>query len=180
MNAAIGVAFAGVFVAGLGLVVTYVNGHADRRHTRQLAHDERLFARRSDVYVDLLNFVFRQRDVVARTYRMLEAPGMPGPPPDLPEDEVRLLEARLVAYRSPDTFAVLESVNAKLQEFRYEVETLRALERAGQGREPGTDYWKHHQQLQQVKSAIGVRIQALADQVAAELTKQPGSARGLM
>ena len=59
---ALDVAFAGVVVTGLGLVLGALNARADRRHARELALGERLFARRGDVYVDLLASVYERME----------------------------------------------------------------------------------------------------------------------
>jgi hypothetical protein len=96
-------AFAAVVVTGFGLLVTLVNGRADRRHTRQLAQDERLFAKRGEVYVDLLMYGTRTMLKAMHTWPDFEPVPASKPPETIfsPLEELRL-EARIAAFASSE------------------------------------------------------------------------------
>ena len=100
---ALDVAFAGVFVTGIGIVLGYLAGRADRRHARQLAHDEWLRIRRGDLYVDLLDYVYR---TVAHVDHYSASQGKVAPS----NDEARRMQARLTAYGSPEVAAAAMEV----------------------------------------------------------------------
>jgi hypothetical protein len=84
---ALDVALAGIALTALSVVIGYVDRRADRRSARQLAHDERLSIRRADLYVDLLEYVYRN---VAHVDHYNVSQGKVAPS----EDEARRLQAR--------------------------------------------------------------------------------------
>jgi hypothetical protein len=105
---ALDVAFAGIVLTALSIVIGYVDRRADRRHARELAHDEWLSVRRGDLYVDLLDYVYR---MVAHVDHYSASQGKAAPS----NDEARRMQARLTAYGSPEVAAAaLEVIRGSL------------------------------------------------------------------
>ena len=100
---ALDVAIAGIALTALSIVIGYVDRRADRRHARVLAHDEWLSIRRGDLYVDLLDFVYR---TFAHADHYSVSQGKVAPS----EDEARRIQARLTAYGSPEVAAAAMDV----------------------------------------------------------------------
>jgi hypothetical protein len=93
------IAFAGIVsgaVVGVTApIVAWLIARANRGHERQLAHQARVFQQRGDVYVDLLEYCYREA-------RAIERMGI-GEEPDASEPteaEVERLSARVSAFGS--------------------------------------------------------------------------------
>lgn len=165
------VAFAGVVATGaigvFGLFVALVNGRADRRHARQLAQDERLFARRSEVYEELLALTRLTMLAIQRTYPFMTV-GEPEAPPDPPDDaEYSRLMARVAAFGSPTVLAALDDFQRKTNEFGAEALVQRRVEARPGGE---ADYPRMHR----VREEAAELLEVLERRVREELTT-PGA-----
>jgi hypothetical protein len=169
---ALDVAFAGVVIAGLGLFLTALNARSDRRHAKELAHGERLFVRRGDVYVDLLASVYERMELIDRLYLLVEK-GSPAPDEvDIhrtPQGQMRLLQARLIACRSRTVAEAWDRVVEQTREFLVKAETLRTLHERGAGKFLIADEYK---KLGTVRDELWERVHFLEDRIADELTRR--------
>jgi hypothetical protein len=173
---AIDVAFVGIlttFVAGLaGLLVTLVNGRADRRHARRLARDERLFEKRSAVYEDLLTNAEREKAAMERTYPFFVEGGSPPKLPEpLSDEEWWRLRARVAAFGSEPVRAAVDAYRKKAAAFFAQARTFRAME--AQGRDVRPDAYVESDRVRREAHAL---LEALASAVRGELAS-PDAAR---
>jgi hypothetical protein len=122
-----GVLSGAVGVVG-GFVFAYVNGKAERLHSRHLALSTRLHEQRLAAYVDIGTFLERQylyvRDV-AFSYQMTPVP-RPDPPEPLSVDDWTTIMGRAKVSSSPE---VREALNAVMNT-SYELETAIATRMA--------------------------------------------------
>jgi hypothetical protein len=145
---ALDVAFASAIVAALAAVssplVAWSIARATRDHERTLSREARNYEARREVYLELLLYCQRKAEA-------LEAYLAGDEPPDYPPDEeMRLLKARVSLYCSEEVLALMEEFDAaSLEAFKTRpgdgseppeehesahartVETLRELERTG-------------------------------------------------
>ena len=167
---ALDVAFAGVlttFLLGVvGFVVTLVAGHADRRHARRLAHEERLFEKRSVVYEDLLANAEREKAAMERTYPFFteggSAPALPDP---LSEEEWLRLRARLGAFASETVQNAADEYRKKGIAFFAQARSFRAME--AQGRDTRPDAYVESDRVRREAAEL---LERLATAVRDELT----------
>jgi hypothetical protein len=126
----------GTAVAISGLWFTARNAAAERKARRQLAEEERQhhadreraarnYEVRRDVYVDLLEMVFRAEETVARTEPV--AGPVPAPPEPIPQDEYRRLMARAAALGSSAVMEILGRYAHATSGFHFQVSTVRAM-----------------------------------------------------
>jgi hypothetical protein len=71
---------------------------AEREHTRQLAHDQRVFAGRSKAYQETLRHLHQRWFFIVRTHPVA-GPARPAPPPPT-DDELVAVEALIGAFGS--------------------------------------------------------------------------------
>jgi hypothetical protein len=166
----IDVAFAAVVVTGVGIPATLVNGRADRRHTRQLAHDARIFESRKELYVEILMYGHRTMLNAQHTWPLIE-PVFPRPPEVIlsPIEELRL-EARIAALASSDVQKALRDFGIRQRAFfdyASEVEAERA-------REPGAR--PDRAKLDRLRDAVTEGYNAIVELIRAELKTPTGSA----
>jgi hypothetical protein len=124
-------ALAGVVVAGLAAIASpfasLMVARARNEHESRQAATERRQRRRETAYREVVPYLLRTRDAVARTEPMWRRDGDPGPPDALPEDELRRLEAEATLYGSPAVLDLLLSLAALGRSFSANVEVYRAM-----------------------------------------------------
>jgi hypothetical protein len=138
------IALASVLTSGVvglsGLGFGLWNGSEDRKarsqdardeqeHQRKLGREQRIFDRRSDVYVSLLTNLEREVSSAERIYPLMGP--APAPPTALNEDEWMALKASIRAFGSREVQLLLGEFNAVVSEFAGAWRACETLEKAG-------------------------------------------------
>jgi hypothetical protein len=123
------VALAGVGLAGWELHQRRTLAREDRQHQRQLAHDERTYVDRRDMYLELLRYASRMDMVAKRTGPWFGLKDMPPPPQSSMSDDERVeLDARVQAFGSDQVHTALSLLEGRFQAFMAAHTMVAALE----------------------------------------------------
>jgi len=135
-------ALAGVVVAGLAAVASpfasLMIAKARNDHEVRLAASERRQRRRETAYGELVPYLIRTRDSVARTEPMWERTGDPGPPEQMTEDELRRIETEVALHGSAAVLDRLQALAGLGRSFALKVEIYRDV-RSGRSPEPAPE-----------------------------------------
>jgi hypothetical protein len=161
------VAFAGVVSAGLvgvlAPVMAWLVARANQQHERKLARDERVYARRSVVYEDLIAYLQRSMLVIHRTHPII---GPQPPPPEPPgEEELIRLQARVAAFGSEDVVDRLAESTRRRTSFHahaFAYEQMRAHAR---------DTMQSRLDMDEARERAGQQLMEIERRVRDELTQ---------
>jgi hypothetical protein len=178
MTAADWIAIGSLIVTGIATYLTYRTGKDAREDAPTLATETRdaqsadarrtrLFDARKALYVELLQYAFRSEDSVDRTEPMISWEGMPSPPVDPPEEDLRALNARTAAFGSANVLASLARLKEAMQKFDKAVFMLRSERGALMRPEEMAQYLND---LEDRRRDVKARIKELLAIANAELT----------
>jgi hypothetical protein len=101
----------------------------ERQHQRKLGRQQRIYDRRSDVYVSLLTNLERETASAERIYPLMEP--APSPPKPLNDDEWMALKASIAAFGSEAVQALVADFNRVVVTFAQAWRACQTLEQAG-------------------------------------------------
>ncbi len=154
-------ALAAVVAAVASPISAWLTARGRNRHERQVAHDQRVFERRCDVYEEAITDVQRIFTVVRANYDLLLEVAFPVDPPEMTTSDITSTAGRYLVFGSPGF----------LREFsRYRDVATRFLEEA----------LAHHEKRangQALTDQERVRLSGMFDEVAASRDKVAEAAR---
>lgn len=145
----------------IATIVTALNARADRRHSRQLAHDGRVFDSRRDSYREAVKHLQLLDRWMQLTEPIATFPGMPTPP-TLPNDEAEGQDrlANITVFASRDVYDTIEACTKTFSAFRMHLNTKRAIRAQVGGSNPET-----HPQV----AEVAVQMVSLRDKYHSQL-----------
>jgi|1186.fasta_scaffold34907_2 hypothetical protein len=158
------ISLAGVGVAALATLASWLNSGSQRAHDRDMAHDSRVFEARQTIYQDLLAYAHTHVLIVARTEPMMGFKGEP-PPPSFPaESETLNLQARVLAFGSSEVEKAVDAFHTSLHKFHAKVGTLRYYREHPEAGETAT--WE---ELEECRADVTEAVKTLNRAVAHDL-----------
>jgi hypothetical protein len=161
-------AFATVLTTGtlgiVGFLTTFFNGRADRRHTRRLAQDARLFESRVSVYEEVLAQANRDMLTMDRTYPMIGP--QPEPPAPAADEDWTRLSARISALGSDDVRTALQAFMETANGFAAQAKVFRMMEAQHRKAEP-----ENYVEIDVIRKEARRLLNVLATRINEELTK---------
>jgi hypothetical protein len=139
----------------------------EREHLERMARIERVQPRRAETYLELLALLNHVMEIVDRTQPIIEP--MPAPPDPPDEERLRMNQARIGAFGSPEVKEILRRWAQKRVEFFIDADMLRRdRERPGGRSTDETEWWrKVHAKREELRELA----RELEDRVNAELAE---------
>jgi len=140
----------------------------------EMARRARIQANRQETYVDILEQTFRIQDLVDRTAPTFKMSGDPDPPPPMPDDALRRLNARTAAFGSRDMLDSLKAYMGLVREWSAAAWMLENMRTTGAAltQSPSAknlvDYWR---ELEEKRTAVRAAFAELSELANRELTE---------
>lgn len=165
-------ALASVIVAGIAAVSSPVSNQLIARarngHERRQAAIERRQRRLEPTYRELIPYLLRLRDTVARTEPFLKWEGEPGPPEPLGEDDLRRIETEVALNGSHAILERLQAIVALSRTFYANVGYYRDM-KAGRAPETAGDTRTAGEQMEASRKSLFEAVREAVERANEEL-----------